>query len=489
MGGLSNLNLDLTDGRVVDQLEEAMIELSRTDSAIFTQYVFGYRNAPFHNMWHRWIDQGQSGLILSYRGSGKSEQLTGRILWELGNNPDVRIKIATESGDLSKSILFKISSTIVDNERFKKVFPNVKPDRREWSSTRIRIERKKQLRDPTIAVSGVLTAKTGGRCDLLYLDDVVGMRNGLLQPKLRPVVSDTVFSNWFPMLDGDQAKWFCIGTPWHIEDLITQFRTNPEIAKAPEVKVGPNFESPWPERHTAEYFKGILRQYGRISFNRGYRLIAISSDETWINKDVLMQNRDFTLSAKDIANNQNYTKFMGVDLGHRTGAGSSPTVIFTTALAENGVRIPCDIRVSRDASPLNIARVIFQAASELNPAIIFVENVGAQQYLVDMMNQLGPQTHRIEGYFTASQKMDLKTGVPSLLAELEGGKWKIPYADGGGREHDITCLCNYCKWMGEICDFPNGTIDYCMANWLSLMALRKLKGEGQGGFSVWTYSR
>jgi len=481
------LDTNNIDSNYIKKLDEMMIEMSRTDSAIFTQYIFGYKNADFHNMWHRWMDLGKSGLILSYRGSGKSEQLMGRILWEMGKNQDIRIKIATESIELAGTLLSKLAGTVIQNEKFHKVFPHIKPDKLgEWSSTKIRIERKNLSKDPTIAVSGVLSAKTGGRADIIILDDVVGMRNALLLPKQRPVVIDTVFSNWLPMLDGESARWWCIGTPWHIEDLICLFRNNPEIFKAPEVKVGPNFESPWPSVHTPEYFKKILKERGRISFNRGYRLIPISSDETWINKDILLAQRDFNMSMKGVANNADMPKFMGVDLAHRSGANHCPTVLFTIALNENGTRIPCDIRVSHEASPLDIARLIINTADQLKPAIIIVENVGAQQYLLDMIKTLGPNNYKIEGYTTNNQKMDLRTGVPSMLAEMEGGKWTFPYGDGF--EHEVTCTCMMCKWLGEVMDFPNGSTDMCMASWLSLQGLRKIKGEtGKGGFSIWTW--
>lgn len=820
--------------RELREMERALIEASREDSAIFTQFIFGYKNAPFHNMWHQWWNQGQSGLILSYRSSGKSEQLMGRLLWEIGRNQNIRIKIATESVDLGKDILNKVSATILYNENFHKVFPHIKPDRNgEWSATKLRIERTTHYKDPTLSVSGILTAKTGGRADLLIFDDVCfddqteiftnngwklfkdllsedkvatldnngffewqspqryickdymgdmyiydsklvnfavtaghnmyvapfkdpynriadrqyslvpieniynksgfsfkkncdwrgvsspiiidnrevslsdfaaligffvaegyvnyykevvkgiticqnegsvlqeflvilnnlnlsykiysstynrkkiyianqelglffsqfgrgaknkclpewllnwdkhllqiffawfkkgdgghhhlytssyklsyqlqevalkigiclrerskvslpkkytmkcgnvfnltqptinyeltinskclqptteqsirknywrketyngkvycvtvpnsviyvrrnkislwagncGMRNSLVQPKMRSMTIDAAFSNWFPMLADPSSRWWCVGTPWHVEDFITLLRNKPDIAKCPEVKVGPNFESPWPERHSSEYFKDILRERGRISFNRGYRLIPVSSDESWINKDVILTFRNFNLSMKEIAANQDYTKFMGVDLGHRSGSTACPTVIFTIALAGDGTRFPCDIRISKDASPLNIARLIINAANELNPSLIFVENVGAQQYLIEILKEFGGHSHRIEGYFTGNQKMDLRTGIPSLMAEMEGGKWVFPYGDNSGteKEHDAACSCNLCKWLGELYDFPNGTTDCTMASWFALMALRKIKGgTGQGNFSVWT---
>lgn len=616
----------------LNTLNKAIINLARKDSSIFTQYIFGYKNAPFHNMWHKWLDTHNHGLLLSYRGSGKclawntniyikrntgwkniyaknvcvgdeiygwdeinkipvitkitdvfdngiqpiyliktkqntnllvsynhpfltdkgwkeaqyilkgdlikkissfnkngnidikpcfydqieycdniyldksigittehhtliiediithnSEQIMGRVLWEIGNNQNIRIKLVTESIELSRSLLSKISTTIKQNELFKQVFPEIEPDPTgEWSATKIRVKRTKASKDATVEAAGVLTSKTGGRSDLIFFDDVSGIRSSILQPKLRAQIADTIFSNWFPMLDGPEARWYCIGTPWHVEDIVSQFRNNPDIPKSPEVKVGPNFESPWPERHSSEYFKELLKKYGRISFNRGYRLVAISANETWINKDIVLAQRDFDIKLSDIATNKDITKFMGVDLGHRTGRDNCPTVVFSFGILENGKKVPCDIRISHDASPLNISRLIINTAKEINPCIIFVENVGAQNYLVDILKTLGPGEYNIQGYFTNNQKMDLRTGVPSLLAEIEAGKWMFPFGDGGN--HDITCTCVMCKWIGEMCDFPNGTSDVLMASYLALQAYRFIRGDsGKGNFSIWSW--
>lgn len=471
-------------------LHQAVVERSRLNSAVMTQYVFGYQNAECHNVWHDFIDKNPYGLILSFRDSGKTEQITvGRILWEIGRNTNIRIKIATESEKLATDILSRISETILTNKRYHEVFPHVKRSKRQkWTRSALTVERSEPHKDKTLEAAGVLTAATGGRADLLVFDDIAGMRNTLAYPKLRPMVKEGVYSNWMNILHGESARWYCIGTPWHIEDIISEFRNNNAIPKSRPFMVGPNFESPWPEKYSPEYFRMKLSIMGRKHFNRAYRLQPINDEESWLNAGALESCKDWTIKRNEVAEDINLPKFTGVDLGHRTGMENSPTVVFTIALTPTGKRIPCDIRISNEASPLDIARVIINVNQTLNPAITMVENVGAQQQMVELVRNLGPGNCKIEGYFTSTQKLDPEVGVPSMLAEIEAGKWVIPLGEGGEHNKE-TCECKLCRWTHELLDFPQGRIDTVMSSWLALQGLRKLKERANqgGGFSVWNY--
>lgn len=412
-----------------------------------------------------------------------------RSLWEIGKNPNIRIKIGTETDNLATKILSRISATVLKNTKYHKVFPHIKRSRYgTWSKTAITVERDVDHKDPTIEASGILTAGTGGRADLIWFDDISGMRNAITFPALREQVKESFYSDWLQLLDGEHARWYLVGTPWHKEDIVSDLRNNPNIYKCQEWAVGKNFESPWPGRFTSEFFRQKLLTLGRKHYNRAYRLIAVDDSESWLNAESLKLHRDFNVRAQEVAANQDLAKYMGVDLGHRPGQHNSPTVIFTVAYTPNGRRIPCDIRISRDASPLSIARAILTACQDLNPSRVTVENVGAQQYLIELLKELGPGTWDIKGYYTGAQKFDGVVGVPNLLAEIERGKWIIPLGTGGN--HNDDCLCNFCIWMSELLDFPNGSQDTVMASWLALQGIRTTleRANTGGNFSLWTYS-
>jgi hypothetical protein len=813
-------------------LKEKTLRACREDSFIFTDYIFGYKSVLMHKSWHDFMNTHSHGVMLANRDSGKSQHMMGRILWEIGKNTNIRIKIATETDDLSGKLMSAISSVMLRNERYKDVFPNVVPAEGSWTKFAITIQREStHLKDPTLEGAGMMTAVTGARADLVAFDDICGMRNTLYYPRLREQVKESFYSNWLNFLDGPEARWYLIGTPWHIEDLVSELRNNPNIPKCllgttkviteegpkninwivkhkwagkvlsvqddgslcyksvtgwhrnslndrkllklsyrnaksnssgtvgavvtedhpfltkrgwiqakditdtdqvatgtpfsynsrfkqfllgsllgdgcvtkhsqliighsakqkeyfdyklsllsgflpkqysytsklgttlslrvyipyylsdvrqlwykprktyvegaitalnsfglaiwymddgglanrdyvnlaigkksvkeaelmlkelstkgfnfyklkhgeswvlqlarknecneffrriapyviPSMRyklpkrfrtipfkefmwnqvevttywnnittsfikslyktvyclsvedtenfvtlagtthnckewwVGDNFETPWPERFPSEYFRQRLQLLKQKHFNRAYRGLAVTDEESWINANAVESCKDRNLKVYDVLQNKEFVKFTGVDLGHREGPKACPTVIFTVARTPSGKRIPCDIKIMHESNSLEIARAIINTWQEISPTEITVENNSAQQYLIDTVKSLGPTGIPVKGYHTGQQKADPNIGVPSLLAEIETGQWVIPFGSGGA--HDETCRCPYCIWINEIKNYPYGSSDTVMASWLCLEGLRRImeRRSPLGGFSVWQF--
>jgi len=469
-------------------LKEKTLRQARQDPAAFIRYIFDYEATHMHDAWHAFMNTNRFGQMLAARGSGKSEQVTvGRALWELGKNPNIRIKIVTEADDRAQDLVTRISATILENEKFKEVFPNCVPASvGTWTKSKLIVKRAVAHTDATVEGSGVLTSSTGGRADLILFDDISGYRNSLVFPRLRQQVKEAFHSNWLNMSDGTGFRWYMVGTPWHIEDIVSELRANNSIPKCHEYWVGSNFESHWPERYDPEYFRGKLAVSGSRHYNRAYRGIALTDEESWINSTAVDAMRDFDLKAIDVIQNTEVIKYVGVDLGHRPGVENCPSVIYTLGRAPTGKRIPCEIRILRRNEPLETARAIIDVCERIRPAKVYVENNGAQKYLIDVIQSLVPQLGLpIEGYFTGNQKLDVNVGIPSLMAEIETGQWIVPLGSGG--THANTCQCTFCFWMQEVKDYPNSHSDALMAGWLALEALRKVSERKGGGFSVWNF--
>jgi hypothetical protein len=474
-------------------LKEKVLRRCREDSYALTEYIFGYVNSPFHRQWHDFLRSGESGLILACRGSGKTEQVTiGNSLWEIGNNPNIRIKIITETDDLSIKILSKIAETIVGNDRYHEVFPHVeKHATRSWNQHELTVKRSINDKEPTIEAQSILAASTGKRSDLNHYDDIVGMANTLTNPGKREIVKEAFRSNWQKVLDvmfNSKARWIMTATPWHKNDLVSELRENRAVLKAPEVWVGPNFESPWPGVIDSAVFKKALQTDGLRGYNRAYRGIALSDEECWINPLSIKSAIDWNLKPEDVRIGEGNIPFTGVDLGHREGEKACPSVIFTGVRTPQGKRIPIDIKILKNSSVLEIAKALIKTYQELHPVKILVENNGAQKYLIDILDSLGLALP-VEGYFTGTQKLDPNVGVPSLLAEIEVGKWIIPLGSGGTHEENI-CGCNYCVWMNEVKNYPLTNTDTVMSNWLMLTALKRVceQANAGGNFTVWDFS-
>lgn len=169
----------------------------------------------FHDEWSQAMDTGNRVLIIACRNSGKTSQVVWRVIWELGRNPDLRIKIACAADGRAKERLFEISQHITMNPRVREVFPNLEPDpNASWSKHALYLKRTARHRDASVEALGITATATGGRCDLLIADDVVDRRNALSMPALREGVKQAWKSDWTNLLEPDSRIWY-IATLWH----------------------------------------------------------------------------------------------------------------------------------------------------------------------------------------------------------------------------------------------------------------------------------
>lgn len=119
----------------------------------------------FHDEWSEAMDVGTRVLIIACRNSGKTSQVVWRVIWELGRNPDLRIKIACAADGRAKERLFEISQHITHNPRVREVFPALEPDpNATWSKHALYIKRTARHRDASVEALGITATATGGRC-------------------------------------------------------------------------------------------------------------------------------------------------------------------------------------------------------------------------------------------------------------------------------------------------------------------------------------
>lgn len=143
-------DLDLVEDLVaeLDQaIDQIHVQHARDDPNAFIEYVFtdkfGHqlKQSKFHRDWQEliahdeWNPNGVNrAMIIAPRDHGKTTQIpVGRVLWELGRNPNLRIKIACQSDSKAMERLFEITDHMERNERVIKVFPHLRPAQRgDW---------------------------------------------------------------------------------------------------------------------------------------------------------------------------------------------------------------------------------------------------------------------------------------------------------------------------------------------------------------------
>lgn len=266
---------------------------ARADPNEFMEYAFKdehgkpLRQAHIHREFQETMASGVDSVNEYPRDHGKTTQKEGHALWRLGNNPELRIKIVCASDSKAVERLFAIIQHIRQNPRIQDVFPHLRPAKLgDWTKHKIVVERSGITRDASIEALGVLSTATGGRCDLLFADDVVDRRNALELPKLRETVKSAWDSDWSNLME-PQGQIVYTGTPWHTADLTHKLAKNRAyrlVRRAvgePGNPYAPIWEAKWPEVELRRRREKI----GQLEYDRGFRLVALSGDFVTVKED------------------------------------------------------------------------------------------------------------------------------------------------------------------------------------------------------------
>ncbi len=238
----------------------------------------------YHDDWSDAMDVCNRLLIIAPRDHGKTTQIVGRVIWELGRNPNLRIKIVCASDGRAKERLFEVVQNLVYNKRVHEVFPNLRPaEQGEWSKHKVVVERTAMHRDASVEALGITSTATGGRADLLIADDVVDRRNALSFPALREQIKLAWKSDWTNLLEPDSRIWY-ICTLWHKDDLSHTLMANPAYTTI-KYAVPEDFGALWPEKWHAKALSERFKEIGSVEFNRGFRNIAIDLDSAAVHPE------------------------------------------------------------------------------------------------------------------------------------------------------------------------------------------------------------
>ena len=441
---------------------ELAIQLVRKSFPAFFKFVFGFAPAAHHRKWMAAVEQYDRAVILAPIEHGKTTILSvAWPLWVLGNNPNARIGLVSETHSQAARPLAAIRENIVQNQRLHQVFPWLKPAsgaREKWTDSEILIERPSLEKDPSIIALGVLGPLLGSRLDLAILDDVAGWDNSLTAAQRGKLV------DWYrSTLVGRivaGGKSIVIGTPWHPEDLLHVLAVSGEYQLLRDPALGEDGKPLWPEAWPVERLDQRRREIGEIEFSRQMLLKPVSDATSRFRADWI--ERAFQ-SAKDIGAVlvDSYSgpcrTFSGVDLGVGLSTQHDESAIFTIALLQDGRRQVLNIESGRWQGPELVQRLKSTAARY--GSRLRVESNAAQMYLVQFLRDAGVG---VDAHTTGRNKHDPQFGVESLAVEFERGQWVVP-------DSPMTRT-----WMRELLAYnpASHTGDRVMASWLAREAAR-----------------
>jgi hypothetical protein len=471
--------------------EDIQILLARENPNDFCRYVMQWDQQDFHEEWQgifyhpEWNPTGHpKALILGPRDHGKSSQLSiARVLWELGKNHDLRIKLIAQSDEKAADRLFEISDNLRKNERLHKVFPALKPALEgTWTKHKIIVERSKVMADASVEALGITSTATGGRADLEVFDDPIDFRNAIQYPAMRKVVKKTFYSVWINLLE-PEGRMIYIGTAWHLDDLTHELMGNPAYYSKVYKAIQDDGRPLWGSKWSLEQLMKRMGEIGEREFQRQFLNVALSADETLFPLEPLLSNCfDTSLEfGKMYPWIFELPRYVGVDLAVGTSTDAAYTVIFVIAWdAVRRKRIPLEIVRKRMTAPQTV-RELFKINDKWSPKITMVENNAYQQTLIQWMHEFDPEKKMLIKPFTTLSKADPETGLPGLSLEFEQSGWIIPRAGN----HSFACQCPICLWLEEMETYPIGrSKDILMASWFASEPIRKKQGTKTGGARI-----
>lgn len=212
---------------------------ARHDFLVFREYVCSHESWSHHLEWHDILTTGTKGkflplvsgpdtLILAPRGSSKSTFLLEWLAWVLGRvmSPEIRwalkILFISFNQDIANTKSAQIQS-IIDSDRYRQVFPHMRPNKNRWSLGLWDVDRKAAglptTDEPyTFATAGLAGSVTSRRSHLLVFDDLIKRPKDIENPMIRETMRNNYSNVILPtMMDG--ARTICLGTRMRLDDI------------------------------------------------------------------------------------------------------------------------------------------------------------------------------------------------------------------------------------------------------------------------------
>jgi len=392
--------------------------------------------ARVHSELQRFLDTHPKALIELPRDHGKSFQVCCRIVWELGRDPNLRVKVVCATGAIATERVRFIRDAIASNWWVHRVFPHLKPGR-QWSANAFSVERAVESVGPNVSGYGLGSGSTGTRADLLVCDDVVDVRS-LFGAAERGRAAEYFANNLLNLLEPEGRCWVLF-TPWHPDDLNMRLKKNPQFGlfRRP---ISQNLDPVWPEKWTADKLKARRDEIGSTSFARGYRLVPIADEDTPIRPEWLRFWTEPTEYERIV---------LSVDPAVRASAKADASAIVVL-----GKVPPSEIHVleatARRVSAPDLVSLIDDFDRRWNPEVVLFESNAAFLGIKDLLVRHARFGPRIKG---VTQSKDKGSRIAAFSISVENGTFRLKGDGRGGVDAGQRQL------MDEMIAFPFGEHD------------------------------
>ncbi len=413
----------------------------------------------------------------SYTVTHNSQTLSvGRVLFELGRNPNTRVVIVSNTVTQAQKLVKSIAGYIQRSDELKEIFPKLKPNAMgPWTLSQLAVERKGQPKDPSVQATGVHGSIVGARIDLLVLDDVLDYEN-VRTPGLRDDLWDWVHSTLLGRLT-HHARVISVGNAYHRDDLLHRFERNPIWHTVRFPVVSDEGVLSWPERWPLERIAQKREELGPMEFARQMLCQARDDAESrfkreWIDL-CLQRGNGRTLQHAIATIPPGCSVYTGVDLAVQQHSSADLTAFTTIMVYPNGDREVINIESGRLAGPQIVEKI--RDLYHRYQGIFFVENNQAQDFILQFLR--ATTAIPVRPFTTGRNKIHPEFGVESLAAEMAAGRWIIPNKDG--RMHaEVDALVNEMLYY----DPKSHTGDRLMSTWFAREAARQGSIRAESGY-------
>lgn len=414
---------------------------AREDVNAFIEYIGDGTGATIiqeeaHREWQALMDSERFLVIHGPIGTGKTTQVRGRLLHEIGKDPDrTFIAYVSASEDHPKKQASSMMEMIERNERVRHVFPRLAKSRERWSPKAFKVNRGSMAPEPTLQVYGLYGNILGARKNIILIDDICTFINTLTQASREKMAG--WISSVLSRLKGE-VKVICIGHIWADDDLLmtlvkkhgfsyARYEATRTLEDGTEVPV-------FPRVLTAEK---ILELWDLLGPVFGEMMLMNRMPKANTSRFPM----EWFLRALDAGKGTSFWTgkpypcevVTGIDLGHKKKAGKDLTVMVTVALEEDDRGRPrrrvIDVRSGRWKGPEILEQM--QELRMLFATTFYVEDNGGQQYIVDFAEDDALYPVPVYGSSTTGTgshgKYDMRNGVEGAIGgELKLGMWIFP---------------------------------------------------------------
>jgi predicted phage terminase large subunit-like protein len=329
----------------------------------------------------------RKALLRAPRFHGKSVQTFARAVWEIGHNPNLRIKVVCGTDDLAKLRVTQMRRW-VDSPLTRNVFPELKRQSGNWTNHSFTVNHSGDSIDPTVQACGWSSTVTGSRTDILILDDVTNQKNSLMSRVLRESVKDAIDNDWLNLGDETSRIWF-EGNAWHFDDAFHLRCKKPKDFGFLDLKINSDLDPIWPEMWSREALEARRILIGPRAFARGFHCFPMSAEEQIFQPEWFQFWRELPPA-------EEMQFYAGVDPAFSDKSSADDTAIVVIGVHGRDIYV-LETHAEKGMSQKRIEQKLKQYLEKYPLRRVGVESVQAQEYLYQhLKNALPTSVRRIK---------------------------------------------------------------------------------------------